>query len=138
MKNIQLTDVLHLLIGQKVLENWFGTKKIVTVKGVIGTSVIYSTDEDGNPTDSTDFSEKTQSDKFLFRPFSDMTKKEAKCILKNYGFKGIEMQMDEVLFAIKIVNRISEHGWLFNYLLKQRFDVFGLIESGQALDETKI
>jgi len=45
------------------------------------------------------------------------------------------MNMDKRLFAIDICKRLSEQGWLFLYLLKQGFDLFGLIESGQAIDK---
>ena len=65
----------------------------------------------------------------ILRPLSDMTEEE--CLYLNVAFMVVE----------KWAKTAHKETWgtaEFLYLLKQGFDLFGLIESGQALDKTKI
>lgn len=68
---------------------------------------------------------KIEDCEFAFRHLSDMTEKEAKEI----GIEWAEFRGEEIgSFAPKE----------FVSLLKKSFDLFGLIESGLAIDKTKL
>lgn len=65
----------------------------------------------------------------ILRPLSDMTDYEKSDITKSIGQE----------ISISVPNmQVNINPSLFLYLLKQEFDLFGLIESGQALDKTKL
>ena len=133
-----LIDVIGMYIGQKMISYWGDTKETDTVRGIMGTKVIFEFTEDDNIESSLDLSfkqKKGNEAKLVLRSLSTMTKEEADFIIKKHTFRMVDMPPNQILFAIDICKRLSEQGWLFAYLLKQGFDMFGLIESGQAVEK---
>ncbi len=69
--------------------------------------------------------------KIVLRPLSDMTEDEYKYLgFSDHGIEMIKSGKDEftqIWTAIELI-----------YLLKQGFDLFGLIESSQAIDKTTL
>jgi hypothetical protein len=67
----------------------------------------------------------------ILRPLSDMTEVEA---TELEAIRGIDKKIPCPHF-----NNIhqTKHGEQLRYLLSKRFDLFGLIESGLAIDKTK-
>ena len=63
----------------------------------------------------------------LLRPLLDMTKEE-----RDYVF-SFEKGYDE----LKFIESLSVDAKITSYLLSKGFDLFGLIESGEAIDLTK-
>lgn len=83
----------------------------------------------------------------ILRPLSDMTEKEARQCWKisnplvSYRFSGFDGQSRSIFYkngngnnGSEVLNKPSQ----FVYLLSKRFDLFGLIESGQAINKTEI
>ena len=66
--------------------------------------------------------------KLLLRPLSDMTDKETIEIKKHCD--SVEKYIETGLY-------VSVDGKLHAYLLKQRFDIFGLIKCGLAIDKNE-
>ena len=113
----ELKDVAHLYVGQRMLSWWGDIQEKQVIKGVIGNHVVFRYSEDDGIQDSLDLSykqKKGKEPKLILRPLSDMTKEE-----KDQAF--VLSKADEIV-----------------YLLKCGFDLFGLIESGQAIDKTKM
>ena len=75
----------------------------------------------------------------LLRPLSDIMGEEENEIEGEYGFQGLgEPHLCNALrYGNKYVKDIHVMPGLFLYLLSRSFDIFGLIESGIALDKTK-
>lgn len=72
--------------------------------------------------------------KLVLRRLEDITKEEAKYLINTYSFRSVDMPLDERLFAIEIAKRLAEQMSVANYLNKQGFDLFGLIDAGLAID----
>ena len=73
-------------------------------------------------------------DRPILRKLEDVSQEEAKYIIDNYTFGDISIPADEVKFSINITKRLSSNMKIADYLLKQHFDLFGLIDSGLAID----
>ena len=78
----------------------------------------------------------------ILRSLSDIT--DAECIelsIVQYESKS-KSDANNLSLGIGIVNEIIKDTWggshkTFMYFIKNNFDIFGLIESGQAIDKTK-
>lgn len=110
---MKLSEVIHLYIGQECEYKWIREPDKI-LHGKVTPKVIESIHyNDGILTYV----------KLILRPLSDATKQETKEILMS----GDEIATDIELDAARTL-----------YLLSKGFDLFGLIESGQAIDKTKI
>lgn len=117
----ELKDVLHLYLGcEGMIE-----KDYSQLLGI-------STNEDliNVVTKSGDDWINTIHFKPLLRPLSDMTEEELLFLKWHPG--------DELKHPVSQQNNRSLYMNEFLYLLKQGFDLFGLIESSHAIDKTKI
>lgn len=90
--------------------------------------------------------------KLILRPLSSMTEDEGREYAVHYGIKGnLPCTITEENGYVKIAIGDKQHGAsLFpmghygqkpesvHYLLSKHFDLFNLIESGQAIDKTKL
>jgi len=79
--------------------------------------------------------------KIILRPLSDMTEEEVKWVYRKIHTHPLSYEAKRAIEHLVI--RISEgtlgtDAELYFYLLGQRFDLFGLIEAGLAIDKTKI
>lgn len=90
----------------------------------------------------------------ILRPLSDMTDEEIRMmfVLKGYNnenFKPTRVKIDDLFIQFEIdgdeyeyqcdyQHLITMRPNQFTYLLKQGFDLFGLIDAGLALDKTKL
>lgn len=75
----------------------------------------------------------------ILRPLSDMTEDEESEIEGEWGSYGMggNHLCNALKDRTKYVKDIHEMPGLFLYLLSRHFDLFGLIESGLAIDKTK-
>lgn len=111
---IELKDVLHLYIGCEIKSELMGVQHKFT-----------------------DFSPRTLplfekgSFKLILRPLLSMREEEAMAVGYNDANEFLQM-IDEVGEEW----RIGINDYLF--LLRQHFDLFGLIESGQAINKTTL
>lgn len=152
----EIKDYLHLYLGCDgiVIVNYSVTPELKTrevsckLKGVVDDVVyVQCYDVDGIKWDNIDsFSSKTF--KPILRPLSDMSDEEMKqCVLVKYNMRntlkttnliGNKIQWTASGFIpdgeIDLLNASSE---IFRFLLSKHFDLFGLIESGLAIDATK-
>jgi hypothetical protein len=79
-----------------------------------------------------EISEKRKSFKPILRPLSDLTEEEMDYVVENHGLVNRGQSPD-----IFVIGWRSFQPETFMYLLKQGFDLFGLIEAGLAIDKTK-
>ena len=128
---IKLKDVIHLYIGQRLMNYWGTHKEFNTIQGVIYPHVIFDYDaEDGNVRSRLDISykfKKGTEPKLMLRPWSSVTEKDMEPFNKvvtpiNEGSIG---QAQETHWAKRI-----------NFLRSIGVDCDGLIDSGQAVDIT--
>lgn len=110
-------DYLHLYLGCEVKTNKYG---VGLLDSVSKTCVHVEFEKSINGFFFDDV-------KLLLRPLSDMTDKETIDVKKHY---------DPVEKYIETGTFIVANGKLHAYLLKQRFDLFNLIEDGLAIDKT--
>ncbi len=155
----EIKDYLHLYFGQEVLIQWSNEKARrhgdkITLEGDFYNSWMWDLSNT-----------QLHNHKLLLRPLSDMTEKEAVVIAKmgdeliQYSLMDIEIIRDskmiqvvwhdsekgEMRFMIYLSgkfitaqNPVYNYQYITSYLLKQGFDIFGLIEAGLAIDKTKI
>lgn len=141
----ELKDIISFYIGCECIYDW-GREPNVELKGKITPKIIESIYyNDGE----------VRWVKPLLRPLSDMTEEEAIEVTKPiviYGYtegRSYETYRNSfgqivVSWGISHLERYvpqSEQHYTteqFIYLIKQGFDIFGLIESNQAVDKTKI
>ena len=124
----ELKDVLHLYLGCECLYEWNKEPK-VELKGKVTASIIDSFYSDNGV---------IQWVKPILRPLSDMTKLEAqsayvvihKCMPKDTLSDTLEYIQGS------LGDECSPKVWL--WAVKNGFDLFGLIESEQAIDKTLI
>jgi hypothetical protein len=115
---IQLKDVIHLYLGQPVsiwndvTEVWIGYRKMTAsdLRWILTSRVNY---------------------KILLRPLESMTDVESKEVLEIAQQSGGSVL---TLGSFMVKTRWDE----VDYLLAKGFDLFGLIESGQAIDKTTL
>lgn len=123
VKNIK--DYLHLYLGcqfiygngPKVWDGWTGFVK---------TDTYYFTDEERNHIKMGGHILQVVNIKLILRPLSDMTKEE-----KEKANSFADNLRDEQSAACCMA--ATTH-----YFLSKHFDLFGLIESGLAIDKTKL
>ena len=70
----------------------------------------------------------------ILRRLEDMTEEEGNYIINHYSFRSVDMPLNERKFAIEIAKRLTEQMDVAHYLLQQGFDLFGLLDSNQAID----
>ena len=80
---------------------------------------------------------KSKDCKLLLRPLSDMTEDEGFALSDIMGFFTPDNFISAIKSGSKYVMDFRLSFELTQYLLKQGFDLFGLIESGLAIDKTK-
>lgn len=119
----QLKDVLHFYLGCKCIVKLYDTEYRGIFLGLNYPFLYIQVASDKAPTkhriDKIDF-------KPILRPLSDMTDIEKD--------EFSEHQIDN--FGEDFHNEMYDISQ-FLFLLKQGFDIFGLISSGQAIDKTK-
>jgi len=128
---VKLTDVIHLYVGQRIISYIGKFSESDVIKGTVGSIVVLKINNNGEIQDSLDLSYKFTKGcepKLMLRPMSDLTKEE----LIKQGFSShidwlTHEKGDPMRAPYKMVS----------YCIKQGFDVFGLIKSGQALDVKK-
>lgn len=128
MKNIKLIDVIHFYIGQRIVTYIGNFSESDVIKGVVGGLVVFKINSDGEIQDSLDLHykfKKGHEPKLMLRPMSKLTKEE----LRKQGFEShcdflTHEKGDPMRAPFEMVM----------YCIRQGFDVFGLIESGQAID----
>lgn len=80
--------------------------------------------------------------KLLLRPLSSMTEEEViplkRILCDNHGVGTIKEIITKDWYLCNIGVRSSQSFEITKYLLSEGFDLFGLIESGLALEATKI
>ena len=143
----EFKDVAHLYLGVEVV-NTIGKHmgKIVSVS-IDGTATI-------NPLD--EFKPRViilNSLKPILRPLSDMTDEEfaaystmlERCDYEAYieisdsGERRIGYEWEDGICGVLINSYVGKNlVAVFSYLLSRSFDLFGLIESGEAIDKTKM
>jgi len=74
----------------------------------------------------------------ILRPFSDMTDEERIELSEIYGLFGVEHMLTALKRGAKYVVDIHVSFEGVRYLLSKHFDVFGLIESGKAINATTL
>lgn len=129
----KIEDYAPLYIGCEVQLEWMGDIETHELFGVIGhfAALSYQIDEDDEESfDSVDYSvnmRKAKDFKLLLRPLSSMTEEEQGKMLSNHGVSLMQSHGDIIM-----------NSETTRYLLSQSFDLFGLIDSGLALDKTKL
>lgn len=90
---------------------------------------------------------KTAHAKLVLRPLSDMTDEEWKAIMLEFSIDIVDAYNSYIRYGDKpkhiliLENRLTTNTLKFNdgmILLRKYFDLFGLIESGIAIDKTTI
>lgn len=135
----KITDYLHLYIGCEILMNGGNTYKLAGVEKAKGFWVYYDNSERTHWMPTLDL-------KLILRPLSDMTEEEVnECWNRLDWSENIttpanrrRLLNDEFLDS----DEGREAGWfsfckILPYLLSKSFDLFGLIESGLAIDKTQ-
>lgn len=135
---VQLKDVLHLYLGCDVFYKHKEHKGLINIYQGIERWVLQSVhlidmDSTVSVNLEADHSiimvDDIKKIKPMLRQLSSMTAKEC----RQYN------KLRETLYTMaEAVNQCMQEAACINYLLKERFDLFNLIESGQALDATKI
>ena len=128
----EFKDVAHLYLGVEVV-NTIGKHmgKIVSVS-IDGTATI-------NPLD--EFKPRViilNSLKPILRPLSDMSEEEENDIAFDMFGDWHKHVTNAIKSGKKYVFDYRVYPELFLYLLSKHFDLFGLIESGEAIDKAKL
>ena len=128
----KIEDYLHYYIGCFAIYAGHGKEEIITITGINTATENYS------PKIYFDFYEHDGSDsdgiywlkKLILRPLSSMTEDEFNELEKQIGFSD-DTIFDENTWRYFDGTLLPEQ---FHYLLSKGFDLFGLIESGLAID----
>lgn len=128
-KRKKLSDYLHLYLGcpfmygkgLKVWDGWDGFEK---------STAYYYTDEQKKMIKMGSHTFHVSEIRLVLRPLSDMTKDENEETKKLY-FDFMETQQPGTR-DIKMMAHMTQ------WFLRHNFDLFGLIESGQAINSTKL
>lgn len=125
----ELKDIMHFYIGCEVEIEIYGKLRNCLLDGI--NKDYYFLIIPGDKAATSYFKGK-YSIKPILRPLSDMTDKEAADIfnMDDWLFINQKKGITHLDFALPPQT--------FIYLLKQGFDLFGLIESGQAIDATTL
>jgi hypothetical protein len=142
---IQLKDIIQYYIGQRCVHTWYNEGHEQYDRAWVLTSIDYSTPNHyriENPED--DFTW-TDSIKLILRKLEDMTGDEYRTIKDQLSVdvvgavrSGLLFYSDKKPWVLVLENRLHTNTLLFNdglILLKQGFDLFGLIERGEAVDQ---
>lgn len=109
-------DYLHLYLGQKT--KWSDRSKTESQERTLTAFDVHCANAEGSHWSYTP----------ILRPLSDMTEEE-----NNMGFEIMAKYDPEYK-----EENIKCNAEMTLYLLKQGFDIFGLIEAGLAIDKTKM
>lgn len=158
--NTLFKDIAHLYTGCKVLcvypagtdgsENWAESKQVDTLTSVSFEECCFLLKD--NPDYYFEGDDNEFDLKPILRPLSSMTEKETtEIVLLN---RMVKNTLTSVLFDCKFtIKYLTPNGFnpqggeidlrqnnpqTFAYLLSVHFDLFGLIESGQAIDATTL
>jgi hypothetical protein len=134
---IELKDVLHFYLGCEAImstDDWHVPEgdQLVRITGIMdnGQYIAYARKGSFGNYESKNF-------KPLLRPLSSMTEEEKKEVLRisdKYSGKNLIP-----IYVNHILNFFfhSANPEIIRYLFLRRFDLFGLIESGAAIDKTQ-
>lgn len=128
----QLKDYLHLYLGCECRITGYSELRHILMVNETGLSVCTGTDING-----VHIWWKSKDCKLLLRPLSDMTEDEGFALSDIMGFFTPDNFISAIKSGSKYVMDFRLSFELTQYLLKQGFDLFGLIESGLAIDKTK-
>lgn len=123
-----LENILHLYLGCDVKHD---NGDILKLHGIVGREV-HLVDSDYYDISSIDHITP------ILRPLDSMTEEEADFICDTYYFGSIDFDVDKKVFSSNIAKRLSHQMPVAVYLLSKSFDLFGLIDSGLAIDATKL
>lgn len=133
---MELKDYAKYYIGCRCVNTWFQAGHKEFNKGWVLSGYCQLYADGGKPFLLESENEVTWTDsiKLILRKLEDMNKDDAQFILDKYSFQDVEMPMNETKFAINIAKRISSNIQVVSFLLKEGYDLFGLIENGLAID----
>lgn len=146
MTNIK--EIIHLYLGCEVLCNYNG--KGFKAKGILSGKTISEQWEVIHDKLTFIYKYNLKNIKPILRRLDSMTEAEKIFILCSHlkdGWQpGTVLEDSDTDWAMRCthleygqktcyVSKERFPAWLFNYLLKQGFDLFGLIDSGQAIDK---
>ncbi len=122
---MKIEDYLHLYFGQKFQYLWNGEKSEVTLT--------YSFLEP-------EYLKHATEKRLILRPLSDMTKMEQKEYANMAGPASKGENLLPVIPAGRLINHfVNKHDpFIIKWFLSKGFDVFGLLESGLAIDAKTI
>lgn len=121
--NKKLQDYLHLYLGCEMKHQSFQANVILKGVTITGFSV-------GFKDDDARFNTLHENCKLLLRPLSDMRAAE---LLEVESM----LPVDEAIEEEDVIKMLGQSAECTRWLLAKSFDLFGLIESGLALDKTK-
>lgn len=156
MSTVKLKNVIHFYIGQEMVSYFGQFEETDIVYGVIGDLAIVSVDEDGNSEGTVDMAYKHikgKEPKLVLRRISSATAGELTKIAKIEGLANplitrknnsfiitddsymLHINDSGSIYLTKYGNpeSLSKQNEILMYMLKQGFDMFGLIESDQAI-----
>lgn len=112
---MEAKEILHHYIGCEVYDTFNDCKLILTPKAYAGYMEHWDKPEDGQI-------------KLLLTDVNDITSEDLTIIETINGFYAAKSFKDRTIGDAKITS----------YLIKRGYDVFGLIEKGNAIDKTKV
>lgn len=134
---MKFKEVAHLYIGCTLWKSWDEKQTVLTVSNY-----------------TTLFSQKVGEVEPILRQLSDMTEDDVYGFIKSHNFyaeneiRNWQWRNGYVHFDVryksskrwhtKMINDEGKTPSQFAYLLKQNFDLFNLIESGEAIDATTL
>lgn len=134
---VKLIDVIHLYLGQRISSYWGDQQEIQTLKGILGTTGIIKMNGD-EITESVDLAFKQKKGfevKLVLGSLSDLKSNISKLMaihFFNTDKDGIEKDL-QMISDLKYDPLKCRYD-IVNMLIYEGYDVFGLIESGQAID----
>lgn len=130
---IKLKDVIHLYIGCQLMYYEKTDAGVLTGVNKIGDTVTLNVHDDGGWV--------IDDVKPVLRPLSDMNDTECDevgCDIQDGEYDKGTITSDCIIAGTHHVKSIRGSAEAIMWLLRNHFDIFGLIESGQAIDATKI
>jgi hypothetical protein len=133
MEKIKFKDVAHLYVGCKMKSSWDEHPQEETLIGTFGPGkLIYKYDQDmSDIIESSDLNHPENHDKPILRKISSMTRSEAIWIYSNFTLNEPKYTRR---FPVNLVLKMMQNSRVFLWLLGRRFDLFNLIENGEAID----